>query len=295
MNSIDLLRSGMALIPIPYGTKGPTHPGWNTRERCITHENQNHLFSGSNVGLAHAYCTPNPTCAIDIDSYRQAKAWLATHNIDLDLLLNAPGAVVIWSGKKYSLKLLYRLPPGVVPLESKKVNGTDGKSAVEFRCASKDGKTVQDVLPPSRHPDGQQYQWLGGGDPLDLPQIPPAVMGLWGMLITNSCRVATRQFQNSPSRHHRQESPRQIATITEALRHIDADCSYEHWRNVVWAILSTRWTCAEVIAEAWSRSAANRYNDEAFWLLVNSYMQNHSTPISVGTIYHHARLGGWNG
>lgn len=295
MKSIELIRSGMALVSIPWGQKGPKNFKWNTYGNCITHENQHHLLIGKNIGLAHAYCTPTPTCAIDVDSYKQAKAWLATHNVDLDLLLNAPGAVVIWSGKKYSLKLLYRLPPGIAPLESKKVNGADSKSAVEFRCATKDGVTVQDVLPPSRHPDGHQYQWLGGGNPLVLPQIPPAVLELWGLLIANGCRVATRQFHNSPGTHHRQETPRQIATISAALQYINADCFYELWRNVVWAILSTHWTCAEAIAESWSRTAANRYDDEAFWLLVNSYMPNHANPISVGTIYHHARLGGWNG
>jgi hypothetical protein len=53
-----------------------------------------------------------------------------------------------------------RAASGVPALETKKVNGSDGKSAVEFRCATKEGKTVQDVLPSSIHPDGHQYQWL---------------------------------------------------------------------------------------------------------------------------------------
>jgi putative DNA primase/helicase len=291
----NMLKAGFSLIPIPLGQKGPTLPGWNTPERCLSNTTQHGILSGKNIGLAHAYCTPTPTCAIDIDNYKHAKSWLASHGIDLCLLLRAPGAVVIWSGKKYSLKLLYRLPPGVPALESKKINGADGKSAVEFRCATKDGKTVQDVLPPSIHPDGHEYQWMGDGNPLHLPEIPPTVLDLWRLLIANGSRVANRQFSGGHASAPRQESPRQIATINAGLQHIDADCSYEIWRNVVWAILSTRWTCAEAIAESWSRSAPDCYDDDAFWVLVNSYMPNHSSPISVGTIYHHARKGGWNG
>jgi hypothetical protein len=77
--------------------------------------------------------------------------------------------------------------------------------------------------------------------------------------------------------------------------YINADCPYETWRNVVWAVLSTGWKRAEAIAQAWSSSAPDRYNDDAFWLVANSYMPNHSNPISLGTVYHHARTGGWNG
>jgi len=295
MGNADLIKSGMALVPIPIGKKGPSHADWNMYRSCITQADQSYKLEGKNVGLAHAYCTPTPTCAIDIDNLKQAKAWLATHGIDLNLLLLSPCAVVIWSGKRFSLKLLYRLPPGIRALESKKINGSDGKSAIEFRCATKEGKTVQDILPPSIHPDGHEYQWMGDGNPLNLPAIPPAVLGVWRLLNSNGIRVANRNFNGKAGTPQRQESPRQIATIKAALQHIDADCAYEHWRNVVWSVLSTRWSCAEVLAESWSRTAANRYNDDAFWQVVNSFMPDHPAPISIGTIFYHARRGGWNG
>ncbi len=290
-----MIEAGFVLVPIPPGQKGPALAGWNTLERCIKSPQVVAELNGKNVGLAHAYCTPTPTCAIDIDNYPRAKSWLATHEIDLDLLLLSPNAVLIWSGKRHSLKLLYRLPPDVCPLLSKKINGNDGKCALEFRCATRDGKTVQDVLPPSIHPYGHEYQWLGHGNPLAPQEIPPALLWLWQLLIANGSRVSQRHFPECSSLHSRQESPRQIATIEAALEYINAECSYELWRNIVWAILSTRWSCAETIAQAWSKSAPNSYNEDAFWLLVNSYLPDHATPISVGTIFHHARNGGWNG
>jgi hypothetical protein len=294
MINADLLTSGLVLVPIPLGQKGPLKVNWNLRQNCISDVAVAGRLADMNVGLAHAYCTPSPTCAIDIDHYIQAKAWLSTHGIDLEPLLYANDAVVIWSGKRLSLKLLYRLPPGMPPLKSKKINGLDGKSILEFRCATKDQKTVQDVLPPSIHPDGHQYQWMGAGNPLSLPTLPLSLLKVWGLLIANSSRVSQRMF-GTPATSSRPETPRQIALVEEALLYINADCPYETWRNVVWAVLSTGWKRAEAIAQAWSSSAPDRYNDDAFWLVANSYMPTHSNPISLGTVYHHARAGGWHG
>jgi hypothetical protein len=291
----QLLQSGLMLVPIPYGEKGPRTEGWNLRENCVADFHISGQLLAGNVGLAHAYCTPNPTCAIDIDHYRHAKAWLATHGIELEPLLKAVDAVVIWSGKKGSIKLLYRLPAATGPLESKKINGPDGKSALEFRCATKDGKTVQDVLPPSMHPDGRTYEWVGNGNPLKLPVIPADLLALWQLMIANGSRVALRSRDSKFIYNQRQESPREIANLYNLLSYINADCSYEQWRNIIWAILSTCWLCAEEIARSWSMSATNRYDEAAFWAVANSYMPSHLNQITFGTIFHHARLGGWNG
>jgi putative DNA primase/helicase len=291
----EMLGMGWVLVPIPPGQKGPVHKGWNMKPQCITKKEQVHLLEGMNVGLAHAYCKPLPTCAIDIDNYKAAKPWLATHGISLNELLEAPDAVLIWSGKKYSLKLVYTLPIGSSPLTSTKINGPDGRVALEFRCATSDGKTVQDVLPPSIHPSGSRYQWMGLGNPLTPPEIPRDLLEVWRILIVNGSRVANRKFANDLNGNTRLESPRQIAIIKDALSHINADCPYEIWRNIVWAILSTKWTCAEAIAQAWSQTAPDRYVDEAFWTLVNSYIPERGNQVTVGTIYHHARAGGWHG
>jgi putative DNA primase/helicase len=292
-----MLSSGWALVPIPHGQKGPVHSGWNLPSQCVTGVGNEDVLKGKNIGLAHAYCKPDPTCAIDIDNFKTAKPWLDSHGIDLKGLLEETDAVVIWSSKKFSLKLLYRLPRGTAPLASCKINGPDGQVSIEFRCATKEGKTVQDVLPPSIHPNGTEYKWLGPGDPLQVPVIPPAMLDLWGKLITKSIRIGDRKFSPELNHSPRLESPRQIAIIQDALSHISADCSYEIWRNIVWAILSTHWSCAESIALAWSRTAPDRFaeNEDAFWTLVNSYMPNRQSQITAGTIYHHARLGGWRG
>jgi len=154
---------------------------------------------------------------------------------------------------------------------------------------------VQDVLPPSLHPDGQTYQWVGSGDPLQLPVIPHALLSLWLLLIANGSRVALRSRESTSARRQRQESPREIANLQHMLSYISADCPYEVWRNVVWAILSTDWLCAEELAQQWSMSAPTRYEEDAFWVVANSYVPDHSTRITLGTVVYHARQGGWHG
>ena len=295
INTSSLLASGLALVPMPRGQKAPIDSEWNHQSNVVTDQKKIYLLEGKNIGIAHVYCTPTPTCALDIDNYPAAKVWLSTHSIELDNLLQSEGAVVIWSGKKFSLKLLYRLTDNSPPLESKKILGADGECALEFRCAAKNGKTVQDVLPPSLHPDGHTYQWLGTGSPLDIPHIPIDLLHVWRLLIVSKSRIANRKRCFATNYSPPPETPRQIATIQAALSHINADCDYEKWRNIVWAILSTGWLCAEDIALAWSQTAQNRFEDDAFWLVANSYIPDLQNQITVGSIYFHARNGGWNG
>lgn len=173
--AVEYVRAGMALVPIPSGRKGPTARGWQTRERCITEEAGASRINGGNIGIAHAYCTPAPTCALDIDACDAADAWLRAQGIDMMALLAADDAVQIRSGRPGRAKLLYRLPhimPTVQP---------DG-SGLELRCASRDGMTVQDVLPPSIHPEtSKPYEWRG--DWRAIPAIPPALLAVWQSLI----------------------------------------------------------------------------------------------------------------
>ena len=291
----QLIETGLVLVPIPYGKKAPINSGWNLKENCVFEKSLISKVEGSNVGLAHAYCSPSPTCALDIDHYPSAKIWFAMHGFDLDELINKDGNIGIYSGKKYSLKLIFRLPKSIGLIETKKIIGPNGNCAIEFRCATKDDKTVQDVLPPSLHPDGYKYQWVGNGDPLNILEIPSELLSLWLSLISNSNRVLLQKLNPTYLPSKIEESPRKIANIREALSHISADCDRELWRNIVWAILSTGWKCAEEIARDWSMSAPNKYDEDEFWILVNSYIPNHSSPITIGTIYYHARQGGWNG
>jgi len=181
MTPADYEALGWALVPIPAGTKGPNTKGWNLAENC-------RLPPGwaGNVGLAHAY---SGTAALDLDRLGDAAVYLKTHNIDLDCLLQATNAVRIDSGRPDRAKLLYKCP---VVLRSMKL----AKGALELRCATADGLTVQDVLPPSIHPEtGKPYVWIG--DPAKLPTIPTELLALWQRLANANVNRELTESANS--------------------------------------------------------------------------------------------------
>jgi putative DNA primase/helicase len=285
-NIEDLLSNGIALVPITRGVKGPTNTGWNLRANVLTSPNQAHLATNMNIGIAHAYCS-EPTCAIDLDDFKAARLWFASHNIDLIDLLQADDAVVIHSGKVNSLKLLYKLPLGMV-LPSKQIKTPSNTMIVEFRCASANGLTVQDVLPPSIHPSGKQYQYIGGGSILSLPVLPNDIFQLWLSLLTPSTRTNRKVISTHP------ETPRNIAEVQAKLAHISADCDYFTYRDIVWSVLSTGWTCAEQLAEDWCRTAPDIFDESSFHNVVNSYSHDVPKPITLGTLTFHAKAGGWH-
>lgn len=210
----DYLDAGFVLVPIPKGSKGPeglAAKGWNKRERCVVPAD----WTG-NIGLAHAY---SGTCAIDIDDLEAAAAWLAARGVMLGALLDEPEAVRISSGRANRAKLIYRL---TVPLNSKKII-EDKRNIIDFRCASSTGTTVQDVLPPSIHPDtGKPYTWEYAdeliGDWRALPLIPQALLDIWTGLLTQ---------QSAPSVG--KESTVDITELRTLLADHDPDCDRDAW------------------------------------------------------------------
>ncbi len=115
--AVEYNQNGLSLVPIPSGRKGPAQRGWNILENAITDPELAGKLDG-NIGIAHAYCSPAPTMALDVDDMERASAWLAARGIDLAELLDADDAVQIVSGRFGRGKLLYRLPSGLNPIES---------------------------------------------------------------------------------------------------------------------------------------------------------------------------------
>lgn len=213
----EYLAAGFKLVAIPAGSKGPAHVGWNKPTGVV--RDVESLTGG--VGLAHAY---SRTAAVDFDDLEAATAWLANHAVDVQALWTAPDAVRISSGRVNRGKLLYRLPAGVAPLPTKKIE-QDGRTLFELRCASANGLTVQDVLPPSGHPStGRPYAWEYG-DPLlghwsVLPELPPAVLAVWQSLLRPA------EPDAAPDHSRLGLTPGQLRA---ALRHADPSTPYDEW------------------------------------------------------------------
>ena len=295
MNQSALLTSytenGFALVPIPAGEKSPRHSGWNERSNVITTAEGTSGITG-NVGLAHAYCTPTSTVAIDIDSTSLARPWLKERGVDLDALITADDAVLIESGRENRAKLLSRLPADTPPLKTVTVSDpVSGEMVLEFRCGTGNQKTVQDVLPPSIHPStGQPYRWAGKGHFSRVPTLPSDLLKVWNGLLMEGQHGQARE---QSSLFSEPETPRGIANVRNLLAHISADCSYQTYRDVVWAVAHTGWSCAEELLQEWSLTAPHRYEEHTLDALLNSYSPDRG--IHYGTLVYHARKGGWNG
>lgn len=229
----DYLNFGWKLCNIPPGNKGPVGAsavGWQKKARAITDPNMGPAMAGA--GLLHAW---SGTAALDIDKFDVAETWLAERGIDLKALLTARNCVQISSGREGRYKLLYLLP---TPLASKKLapykalspttNKEQTYHAFELRCANADGESVQDVLPPTIHPQtGRPYQWVYGdeltGDWRNPPLIPDSLLGIWR---------ETLQVAHSNTVGPTAPSGAEHSEITALLAQQDPDCDYDTWIKV---------------------------------------------------------------
>lgn len=227
-SAIDYARHGWALVPFEVGLKGPDsqpqYVGWNTREKCVSDPAAARQISG-NLGLAHAY---SGTCAIDFDDLERASAWLAERGIDARALLSAADAVRISSGRPNRAKLLYRMAK---PLPSKAIKTAERKTILEFRCASRDLKTIQDVLPPSIHPETQMpYTWEYGddliGDWRNVPEIPAALLNLWQAQVAEN---KSPEAESSPFGNSERATPEHLRELLKAW---SPDIGYDDWLRV---------------------------------------------------------------
>ena len=169
-------------------------------------------------------------------------------------------------------------------------------TVLEFRCGTVDGLTMQDVLPQSIHPDtGMPYRWGGKGDWRAIPEISAALLAAWQQELVARQASRTQRKDRQCSLSRVEDTPRQRARVADMLSHISADCGYELYRDMVWAILSLGWHDGEDIAEAWCLTASEEFEEDDFWNVVNSYDPNRYPAPTIGTIIFHARAGGWNG
>ena len=170
-----------ALVPIPPRCKAPTTKGW--QRAAITDPETAAGYWGAhpdhNMGLLHS---ASATCAIDADgSHEHVAAAFAAVGLEWEALLRSHGAQLQGNPERPP-KLLFAIPEGL-DLERHQLrwpNPTFNPAAavtdanprkigiVELRAGD-----TQDVLPPSAHPAGHTYRWLGRA-PRSRAVLPPA-------------------------------------------------------------------------------------------------------------------------
>lgn len=126
------------------------------------------------IGLVHGLGEVK-TCSLDCDRPDDTRALLAEFGIEFEDLTAVP--CVLGKNPRY----LFRQPPGLdlplVKLQWPDPNDSSKKVVVfELRAGAN-----QDLLPPSLHPSGKQYEWRQPlpDDPADHPEPPPALLELW--------------------------------------------------------------------------------------------------------------------
>lgn len=151
------------LVRIPPRSKNPTHPGWNKNPTpaswWIDHldDNMGVILGQSNI------------VSLDIDNQEYTRLIFYTLGLDYDKILDQCPRIL---GRVGHDKALFRAPVGI-ELKTHKL-AWDETTIFEFRAGA-----VQDVLPPSIHPDtGLPYTWKRGPD-LGIPDIPKEILAIW--------------------------------------------------------------------------------------------------------------------
>lgn len=242
MSFREYVEHGWALCAINRGEKAPTYKGWN--ENPIDAEVSDGIVG---AGLLHLQ---SGTCALDIDNLDAARVWLAERGVDVDALLEAKDAVRISSGRKGRAKLLYRLK---TPLRTFKPQG----SGVELRCANLQGRSVQDVLPPTIHPDtNRPYEWQYGepllGDWRNLPPIPASLKAAWKTLIDEAAPPPDRGPDLSVA----------LDRLYKWITPLDPNMEYDDWVKVGMKLHDATEGAEEGLAiwDSWSAKATRKKN-----------------------------------
>lgn len=286
--SVDAyIRAGWHLVPIPHGTKGPQTAGWNRRENTLKSHLQ--LPQGWGIGLAHAY---SGTMALDVDDWDRASFELMMQGISLQALYDAPDAVIVDSGRQGHGKLLYAMPFGLA-LPSKKLlddRGGERYNYLDFRCGTANGLTVQDVLPPSIHPEtNQPYRWAGRGHWTRLPQIPDALLRMWSDLLEKD--KARALPATSPIKASWSE-------IEGALAAISPDCSRDEWITVGMALHYAGTQLQQLdqalyLWDEWSQPSTKYPGQREVLTQWNSFRPDKATSVKLGSLFHLATRYGW--
>ncbi|MEE1922888.1 bifunctional DNA primase/polymerase [Pseudomonas sp. 148P] len=203
---------GLALVPIAPGDKAPKGDAWNKPGGYFTDADEAETFWQAhprhNLGVVLG---PSGVCSLDVDDVDMCRIVLqSTVGLNLDLFAEQYPTVV---GNPARYRLLFRVPDGVeltrralawpskadpdgsiyrgimAQVKSARDAGdtltenalllaaTPFKKVTVFELR---GGLVQDVLPPSIHPQtGKPYFWRKTPDAAGLPVLPAELLNIW--------------------------------------------------------------------------------------------------------------------
>lgn len=183
------LRAGWCLVRLRPGSKIPAKPAWNEPEQLVrTCPQARDAFRDTRVGIG-AHLGASGLCSVDLDALDAAQVALGAVGVDANDVIKAGWQIV--SGKPNKARAMFRVPEGVpltlrrlrIPLpEAEWHKGAPRLGVVlELRCGE-----VQDVLPPSIHPDTKR-PYVAGAIPSPFPSSRPRC-STCGVAGTSGCR-----------------------------------------------------------------------------------------------------------
>ncbi len=221
---------GMALVDIPPRSKAPIHDDWQkpggyfTDATAAARHWQDRPDRNMGVVLG-----PSRLCSLDLDELEHSKAFFSSFGVDLDKWAQDFPTI---QGKPGRFRILFRVPDDVT-LKRHALNWPRQEDKRKKMCIFElRGGDVQDVLPPSIHPDTKQpYIWLTSPNG-QVPLIPKLLLDMWmNWDITKREGQAACPWAEKPTQQPRASRPRlngngsvihafnQAHSITDMLSH----------------------------------------------------------------------------
>jgi Bifunctional DNA primase/polymerase, N-terminal len=207
---------GIAIVPIPKGSKGPIGTGWNKPGGYFLDPDQAIQFfsrennTNSSIG---AVLDASNLVSFDVDNVEWTNHIFSEFGIDIFALRDACPTI---QGDPGRFRIMFRAPEGVKlnrksiswPVEKIDPENPDKKTFTVFEFR---GGPVQDVLPPSYHPETKgTYRWINKLSK-GLTELPEPLLNFWihwDVFKPNAealCPWAQRQNKTNNKKHHTHE------------------------------------------------------------------------------------------
>lgn len=180
-SALAYLQRGFHLTFMADGSKGPHSAGWNTPSELVTTPTgvvQKLSAGPQNMGVCHEF---SGTMALDVDNVEHTRFVFDEMGLDFDDIVGRGMRIKSKAGRDKVLFACANMPLVKIQWPTPDAQKpSDLMTVFELRSGAN-----QDVLPPSRHPDGHFYEWWPGRAPWDfedLPAIPDQLLQFWHAL-----------------------------------------------------------------------------------------------------------------
>ena len=324
-----LLDNGYSIVPIPFGTKGPKLPDWQslsltpeTFEDFVTSTHKA-VRGGKEVDVPNVgprdgigiHARNNP--AVDIDCYNEGIVGKM-----IDWCNDNIGVAPVRVGKAPKALLMFTTNEPFAKCTSARFYDPSNPEVDPDRKGQRlevlgDG---QQFVAFHTHPEtGKPYEWTDDWEtPIELESFDlPVITGEharlacreferlcvaagWEKIGEGSATEGVAEMSDDPMAQilPPDESEAEVERVRSALKAIEGDVAssydYDQWRNVLFALKWTRWACAESLARKWSESSDKHVTKEFNVVWRGAQKRDRGREMTLGTLFKLAKDAGWS-